>query len=79
MKSIAEKPKKAAAAPTSQMELMQRLMRQQRLPGVQYFVEQLSEGVLMPEGWAAQDDAFEPETEDLEVCVGVGEGVWVCV
>ena len=35
-----------------------------RLPAVHFFVEQMAEGVLKPETWAAIDDPFDQETDD---------------
>ncbi len=35
-----------------------------RLPPVSSYVEQMSEGVLKPETWAAMDDPFDQESDD---------------
>ncbi len=41
-------------------------MMRPRLPPVSFYVEQLCEGVLAPEGWAAMEDPQDAGTEDLE-------------
>lgn len=41
-------------------------MMRSRLPPLSFFSEQLTEGVLKPEGWATLDDPVEEVTEDEE-------------
>ena len=66
-----EKPKgkaavaAAAAAAGKQADLFRQMMRP-RLPPVSFFVEQMAEGVLKPETWAAMDDPADQETDDEE-------------
>lgn len=57
--------KPAAGAAPSQQDLFRQLMRA-RLPPLQFFVEQMAEGVLKPDTWGAPDDPMGEMTEDEE-------------
>lgn len=64
-KMVRDKAKAKTAGAARQQDLFKQLMRG-RLPPLQFFVEQMAEGVLKPDSWAAMDDPFDQETDDQE-------------